>query len=389
MKGSSPMKKCKLITIILITVILTTSCWSRREIEDLGFIMAMGISKTDEGLYSMVLQLANAPSLIAEAPDPRTVYSILKSEGLTPFDALRNLSKVGARRTYLSHLQVLIIDEALAKEGIGEIVGFLAQDREIRLEFDVLISKVPPENILDTPNTRGLLPANVLKSLSDNYGTNSKIFVTDLHEAIEAVNNPVINYVTTLVEKKESPTDHEKDFLKLTQIAVFDNDKLKGYLDNEEGQGFNFITNNFKNGLIIFEYNTNKDKITIEILESTVSITPNYIDEKVGFDIELKISGNVAERVSETNEAIELDIEIVQKQLTQVLEDKLRKSIVTAQEKFEVDYFNLSKDFSRKYPNEFKEIKDDWNTVFSNANISIKVDASVVHSALNLNRGRM
>jgi len=389
MKGSHPMKKCKLITIILVTTILTTSCWSRREIEDLGFIMGIGISKTDEGLYSVAVQLANTPALIAESPEPRTIYSILKSEGLTPFDALRNLSTIAARRLYLAHVQILIIDEAVAKEGIGEVIGILAQDREIRLEFDVLISKRPPEDILDTPNTRGLLPALVLQSATNNYGVNSKVFVTDLHRAVEAVNNPVINYVTALVEKVESPTDHEKDFLKLTQIAIFDNDRLKGYLDFEEGQGFNFITNNFKNALIIFEHNTSNDLITIEILESTTSITPKYIDGKVSFDIELKTSGNVAERVSRSNEFLELDFEAVEKQLTQVLEDKLRKSIVIAQEKFEVDYFNLSKDFSKKYPKEFKLLKDDWNKVFSSADISIKVDASVIHSALNLNKGRL
>jgi len=263
------------------------------------------------------------------------------------------------------------------------------QDMEIRLESEVFISKTPPEDILDTPNTRGLIPATVLQLAQDNYGTNSKIFVTDLHTAVEAVNNPVINYVTALVEKLDSPTDDEMDILKLTQIAIFDNDKLNGYLDYEETQGFNFITNNFKNGLIIFESNKSNDKFTIEILESSAEIIPNYRDGNVSFDIKLKTTGNIAERVSPTNKIQELDIETIQEQLTQVLEDKLKKSIVTAQEKFEVDYFNLSNDFSRKYPKEFKELKDDWNKVFSSADISINVDVSVIHSALNLNRGRM
>ncbi len=383
------MKKSSVIFILLLSAILTTSCWSRREIDDLGFVMGLGISKTEAGLYSVVAQVGNPSGLVAEVTEPKYIYTIMKSEGLTVFDALRNLSMIAKRRLYIAHITTLIIDESIAKEGLGDVVSFLVQDMEVRLEMSVFISKLPPEDIFDTPNHLGVIPAVGLSTIADSYGANSKIYVSDLHETVEAVNNPSINYVTTLVEKISSPSKEELSHLKLTQIAIFEDDKLRGYLDYEEGQGFNLITNNFENGLITFESTSTNDTIVIEILESTTNISPSYKDGKVSFDIELKVEGNVAERIPVKGRAHELDINIVQKQLDRVLENKLNKSIATAQKKYNIDYFNLSNDFYRKYPVKFKDLKDEWNEVFSNSDITVKVESSVIHSSLNLNRGKI
>ncbi len=383
------MKKFILLLLIYTCALLTTSCWSRREIDELGFVLGIGISKTEKELYSVVVQLANPSAIVAEGSPSREVYSMISSEGLTVFDALRNISKISARRLYFSHLKALVIDESVAKEGLTEIVGFLVQDMEVRLESQVFIGRQEDVALLlDTPNTLGQIPAMVLSIAADNYGANSKIYVSDLHHTVEVVNNPVHNYTTASIITEASPTEYEKPPLKLTSIAIFDHDKLKGYLDYEEGQGFNFITNNFKNALIIFE-RKNKEKITIEVLESKATITPKFDHEKVSFDIQLKVKGNIAERSSMEDGMATFEITDIQSQLDQVLADKLQKSITTAQEKFKIDYFNLSKDFSRKYPQEFKVLKSDWNKVFSKADIHVTVKSTVIHSALNTNRGRI
>ncbi len=383
------MKKFSILLILFISCVLTTSCWSRREIENLGFVMGLGLSKTDKGLYSVVAQVANPSAIVAENSVQRDVYTIMKAEGLTVFDALRNLSLIAARRLYLSHIQAIIINESIAKEGFGEIVSFLVQDMEVRLSSQVFITKMDPEDILDTPNILGQIPATVLEIAAKNYGANSKIYVSDLRRTVEAVDSPVMNYTTSLVEKIPAPTKYEKDRLKLTQVAIFDNDQLKGYLDYEEGQSFNMITNKFKNGLIVFRDNENDAQITIEVLKSKTKITPKYVNDEVSFDIELKVRGNVAERIPHQQGLHVLNIKNAQNQLDQVLEDKLRKSIVAAQRKYRIDYFNLSKDFSKKYPKAFKSLQDEWNDVFSTAHMNIKVESTIIHSALNLNRGRI
>lgn len=383
------MNRVKIIALILVILLLSTSCWSRREIDQLGFVLGIGFSKTETGLYIIVAQVANPAAIVAEGSAPRDVYTIMEAEGLTIFDALRNLSKVAGRRLYIAHVQSIVIDEALAKDGLGELVGFLVQDMEVRIEPQVFISKIDPREIFDTPNTLGVIPSIVLETLAKNYGANSKVFVNDLHKTVEAVNNPVINYITSLVEKQPSVTDKEYPYLELTSIAVFNDDKLVGYLDLEEGQAYNFITDKFKNGLIVFECGETADLYTIEILSSTSKITPKYNRGKIEFDILLTVEGNVAERISIREQAHEADMEKLQNQLNQVLTDKLTKTINAAQQEFKVDIFNLSKDFSIKHPKEFNNIKAEWNAAFSNAKINVKVESTIIHSALNINRGRI
>jgi len=383
------MKKLLIILTILISTTFLTSCWSRREINSLGFVMGLGITKTDSGLYSIVAQLANPSDLAAEGVTGKDIYTTIKSEGLTVFDALRNMSMIAKRRVFISHIKTIVISEDIAREGLSDVISFFVQDMEIRLESIVLISKDKPEVIFDTPNFVGIVPGLGMSIIAKNFGANNKIYIADLHETVEAVNNPVINYVTTLVTVTPPPTELEKPELKLSQIAIFDSDKLKGYLDYEEGQAYNLVTNNFKNGLIVFDYAPHNDKITIEGLESKADIKPKYENGVVSFDIELSIKGSIGEKIPMETTPHSLDIETLQNQLSQVIEDKINKAIVAAQKSYKLDYFNLSSHFFRKYPKEFKEIKGEWDEIFSNATINVKVDSCIIHSALNLNRGRV
>lgn len=383
------MRRIKLILLIMIITLTTTSCWSRREIENLGFVLGLGVSKTESGLYTIVAQVANPKYVVAEAPNQRDVYTIFKAEGLTVFDALRNLSMISGRRLYLAHIKALVLDESIAKEGVGEIIGFLVQDMEVRLEIDVFVSKLPPEEIFDTPNTLGSIPALVMEIMAINYGANSKVYVAELHDTVDAINNPVTNYVTGLLEKIPSPSDNEKEMFRLVQTAVFDHDRLAGYLDYEEGQGYNFITNNFRNAVIVFESKSSGDLLTIEVLDSKAVVKAKLTDTGVGFDIVLKVRANVAERVPKNPTEWELDIEEVTLQLNHVLMEKMSLAMEAAQIKYGIDIFNLSKYFYRAHPAEFKELEDNWNKVFSKAQINYEVDSIILHTALNQNRGRI
>ncbi len=383
------MKKVMLIGIIILTVLFTGGCWSRKEIEDLGFVIGLGISQEESGLYSIIAQVANPNVIVAEHHGPRDVYTIMKSEGITIFDALRNLSLLSGRRLYFAHIKTIIIHESVAKEGLSEVVGFLLQDMEVRLESEVFVSKIPPEDILDTPNTLGAIPSMVLERNTKIYGGNSKIFVSDMHKTLEAVTNPVINYATALVEKIPSPTEQEMDLLKLTSIAVFDSYKLIDYLNYEEGQAFNFITNNYKNGLIIFHHPVTNDKLVVEMLSSNAKITSQYVNDRVGFHIKLEVTGNLAERMPAAKSDKGLNVEEVQKLLDEVLLKKLQHMVNLAQNELYVDIFNLSSHFSATYPNEFNEFKHQWNEVFSKSDITIEVESTVIHTALNTHRGKI
>jgi len=188
------MKKFKLILLILSIIILTTACWSRREIENLGFIIGIGISKTDQDLYSVTVQVANAAALSSKEPDPRSIYTIIKSEGLTAFDALRNMSMVAGRRLYLAHVKVLIIDEEVfTKEGVynlgievGDIISFDTRTKITKSGFvksRYLDDKASVAAILYTMkymNLNNIQPNNTINFFFSNYeevGHGSSAFI--------------------------------------------------------------------------------------------------------------------------------------------------------------------------------------------------------------------
>ena len=92
-------------------------------------------------------------------------------------------------------------------------------------------------------------------------------------------------------EKIENTEDTEpKNYYKLTGLAYFKNNKLKGYLTTEESRNYNIITNNIKNTIITYE--CQKDKyLTTEITssKSNIDISNNFIN------ISIKLTGNLNE----------------------------------------------------------------------------------------------
>jgi spore germination protein KC len=201
---------------------------------------------------------------------------------------------------------------------------------------------------------------------------------------LENATNPYTNYVTGVVEKIPSPSPLEREMLKISKIAIFNNDKLVGYLDYEEGQAYNIITNNFDNGLIVFE-DAKGDKYTIEMLGVKTKITPGYKNDKVVFQLDVKGKGNIAGRIS--NEKEEIDIEELKKVLDQVIKDKINRAIFKAQREYGRDYYNLSKNFYRKYPQKYFQLRDKWDEHFSEGEINVDVDITIIHPALGTYRG--
>lgn len=54
-------------------------------------------------------------------------------------EALRKLTTKLPRKIYLSHLSILLLDEATAKAGILKPLDFMFRDHEVRLDFNVAI----------------------------------------------------------------------------------------------------------------------------------------------------------------------------------------------------------------------------------------------------------
>lgn len=383
-----------LVAVILCTLLLT-GCWDRRELNDIGIVVAMALDRDDmTGNIVVTSQMVRPGALKKDGGgESSSPVEIITTQGNTVAEAVKNISKQFDRIAFFAHVKVLVISEQLAKEGLLPTLDYFIRNSTMRNLVWLIIAKDGNAKELLTIN-HGIenVQATYLDEIIKNRGENSEVSTSDLLTYLKAItseSNP-IGGVMEMVEHPTMPTKEKKDVttqgIKLSGTAVFKKDKLVGYLDNMETRGLNWVTGKVKNTIINIPSPNEKGKlIAIAITKASSKIIPEMREGKISFIIDVKVEGNIAEQQDTGNYLKYLDsfatLEEIQKDM---IEKEIQTTIDKVQTKLGSDILGFGSIYSKKYPQEWKDIKDDWDTIFPTVSYEVKVNARLRNLGLIL-----
>lgn len=395
---------------ILSTIILTTltGCYDYREMNTLAIVSATEINKIGDE-YQVSVQAINP-----QAPDktavPQAPFIIYTGTGKTIQEAYRSITLSASRFMYSNHLDLLIINEKIAKENISDLIDYYIRNPGIRTEFYVLISK--DDNILSvTTPIDEISSASIKESIENDYkyyGVSSR---TTFSEFVNMNLNPNQEIVLPTIELvKDTPTEDknineeknnnkdinnnkfnqeendsnstsnkntEKTEIKnkylLGGYAIFKNNKLVGYLNNKESINYNIITNNIKNTIITYECSKNK-YLAIEITDSSSSIKTK--NNKVSIDINLR--GNINESHCDIDITKNKNIKKISHDIEKKLNKEITNDILNVRNNYHTDIYNF-KNIIYKYDYlYYQKIKNNYDEAYQNLDISVKTNILLV-----------
>lgn len=376
----------KKLLLILITLTFLTGCYNYRELNDLAIVTAISISKEKDN-YNIAVQIVNPKKDQDTSSSNEPDFIVYKSKGETLQAAFESLVKESPKRMYKTQMQILIIDEKMAKNNIKEVFKYLARDPEIRNEFNVLIGK--SDNILETLTPLDNLSSqNILDSLkaSSKYLGNTNLLtfnelLSDYQNEKTEMAIPVIKLTS---QKNKDDKNTEKILEKTTttpaivldNISIFKDNKLIGYLSTKETVSYNFINNNITLTNIKKDYPNNK-YIAYKILKSKskLEVTPKK------HTITLTIKGN-----AEINEATynidlskEKNIKKLEKSLNKRLEKMITSSFNSTRKKYNSDIYGFEDLYYKKDPKYYTKIKKDWDSKeFQKIKLKVKSNIKIV-----------
>lgn len=376
----------KKLLLILITLTFLTGCYNYRELNDLAIVTAISIGKEKDN-YNIAVQVVNPKKDQDTSSSNEPDFIVYKSKGKTLQTAFESLVKESPKRMYKTQMQILIIDEKMAKKNIKEVFEYLARDPEIRNEFNVLIGK--NDNILETLTPLDNLSSqNILDSLkaSSKYlgNTNLLTFNELLSDYQNEKTEMAIPAIKLSSEFNKDNKNTEKSLEKTTtnpaivldNISVFKDNKLTGYLSSKETISYNFIKNNITLTTIKKDYPNNK-YIAYKILKSksNLEVTPKK------HTITLSIKGN-----AEINEATynidlskEKNIKKLEKSLNKRLEKMITSSFNSTREKYNSDIYGFEDLYYKKDPKYYNKIKKDWDSKeFQKIKLKVKSNIKIV-----------
>lgn len=381
----------KMIFIIPI-IFLLTGCYNYREINELAIVSGVSIRKVDDEI-ELTTEVINPKKEQDASSGEEPEFIIYTSRAKSVQEAIRKMIKESPRKMYGAHIEILVIDEGIAREYLMDILDSFARDPEIRSEFKVLVGKSDDVLKITTPLEK-ISSENILNSLENNNKYLGFANVVTYHELISNVLNPNIELVLPVLSMKgnvnlgEDKENISNTSVKATSIidgmAIFRNNKLMGYLTEEESLTYNILRDSAKN-FFIRTSGHDKEYIVHEIIR---------LSSKMEFDKnknEMKITLTGKSAISEVNEKIDLEnleeVSKLEKKLNQELKKMVERSILSIQKKYNSDIFGFGDVIYKSYPKYFQKIKDEFkHDGFQNMKVNVSVKIKGQEKG-NLNRG--
>ncbi|ALC85625.1 spore gernimation protein GerC [Bacillus sp. FJAT-22090] len=388
------MNKC-LIVLSLLSLMLT-GCWDKRELNELALVMGLGIDKIDdEYLASIQVVLPGEVSPI-KGGTGRSPVTLFIAKGKTINEAIRNVTSISPRTLYIGHLQMVIIGEELAQEGIGSLLDYLSRYWEARSDFYLAIAKdSTAEKILNVQTTLENIPANnffhILKTSEESLSSTTAMTLAKLIIDLEREGKEgVLTGIKLLGDEKSGSSKQNVEtilpsaYLKLEEIAVFNHDKLVGWLSPEEGKGYNSITNHVKNTIGILSC-PDEGTLNVHGITSKTKLKSKMANGKPEIEVSVHLTGNVGE----VDCQIDLNKEETFKKLNKLYEEEIKKNINDTvkfvQEDLGSDIFGFGAKIHQDHPEEWKKLKKNWDEEFKEVPVNIKVKVEIRHTGSVIN----
>lgn len=372
-------KRAPFIIFVIILVVSTNGCWDYREINKLSIVTGIAVDRGENSKYKTTFEIVDTQE---GGIEKKIKSKLIESEGETLFDAVRNALKVSSPKLYFGHMNVVILSEQIAREGVIDIIDFLNRDAEPRLNIDLTVSKEKTANeILSAQSTTAAIRSFEIEQMLEAQKDLSKLPRTKVYQFVNDLPCKGIAPVLPAMELVESVG--EKTFA-LCGAAVFKGDKIVGYLNEEESNYYCYISNEVRRGLIVIldSPQTEGVDITLEIFDSETKVKPVYSDGKVSIDIMIKVRAALAEQRGNSKSESETEVLKIQKAAEEYIKSNTVKTIQSVQKKFGLDIFGFGKKIYSEMPQLWKEIGRDWTSIYKEMDVNVSASVELKNRGL-------
>lgn len=375
------------LTILLLATVLT-GCWSRRELNDLGIAVGMGIDKAGNE-YEVSVQIVDPGEVSpkkggASGRAPVTLYS---AKGGTVADAVRRLVAAAPRRTYFSHVRIFLLSEDLAREGIIKLLDFISRDHEFRTDFFIAIVKdTTAKNILSEMSHLEKLPA---QKMFDDLEVGEKewspvvaIQLDELTNSFVSKGRHAILSGFRLVGNKEvgktrKDIESVKPLSKIetSGLGVFKEDRLVGWLNEPESRGYVNLTNKLKRSVIETSC-PEGGKLTVNVIRSKTEVKGLVEKGKPKIKALMRTEADVSDVECKIDLTKNETITNLQKDIAKQINEHVEASIKKAK-RLKSDIFGFGEAIHRANPAYWNKVKDDWDNQFPDLPVEFKVELQI------------
>ncbi|SHH65278.1 spore germination protein KC [Caloranaerobacter azorensis DSM 13643] len=370
-----------LLLMIIFNVVIFTACWDNKDLTEKAFVTAVGVDRTAEGKVQLTLQIVKPTVMKAgeQGIPEEEAFWVFTTVGDTIFEAAKNQMTAVNRKPFYNHADLMVIGEEFARDGIMDALDFWERNHEPRLGSDIIIAKgTTAEEILKAKSDMEKIPSLHIKSILKNSKELAKVKKVTIIDVLKQLIQPGVSPAIGAIEIVEKEDLQKIEDMKIDSTAVFKGDKLVGWLNAAQTRGLLFIQNEVRNAVYNVDNPLNKNKkVAIEILDSNGKIDAQIVEWKLILSIKIDAVGNIADQQGKGDLTTKETFKKLSRDVENAIKTDIKDVLSIAQKEYKSDIFGFGEVMYRRHFEYWKQIKDDWADIFSNASIEIDVNVKI------------
>lgn len=361
-------------------LLILTGCWDYRSLDTLDIVSGLAIDKDLEtGIYTVTFEIIDTQSF-GKNKDVVTKY--VDADGETIFNAVRNAKRRLINKLFGGNTQTLIISKQIAEtEGVDVILEELQRDRETRETLSVIISQ--QETAREILFTDGLDSKIIAYELYDMIAEDNAVTASTTNISLYQAYNAIHGTGNALVLPAiRSIKNNEQTVAESNGIAIFKEDLLIGFESPENTLFYLFLMDKVDGGVISFPVNDADKPISLEIKESRTKVNVVLEDNTPVIQAKVKMGLNITEMKNQIEISDLFQRGELEDLINQFVEGRIRQYFSYIQEEIGIDIFGFGRNIYQQEPDVWREIENEWDALFKNARLEIKVETDILTSGV-------
>lgn len=371
-------------TLLLSMLVWAAGCWDQKELNEVAVVIGVGMDKADNNMYKVTAQVikpnpkqGRGASGGSEIP----TWSLTASDR-TVMDAIIQLNRISPRRLYWPHLQIIVFGEKLAREGVAPILTFFERDRDNRSGTYLAVTHGTAENLLNQKIELGNVPAKAMADLLETAPKRQiSVQATTLRKFAKDIVTPGIDPVVDVIDPQQIRGKTET--YRISQLAVFKDDKLKSFLSQEEAVGVAMASGKYEESIFTVPCpGAEKGFVNFLTTDFRIRSKPDYREGELTVKYDIFIEGNIGDQTCK-RDTMDQDFH---QELNRAVGKRIQGLVNTAFQKtrkVEADAYGLGREVFRHYPSVWTFKLKENPRYLEDINIQVAVEANVRRSGLN------
>jgi len=373
---------CRVLLLPILSCVLLSGCWDRIEINDLAIVLATGIDY-EEGKVQLTSQIfvprkAGGGDSSGSGGSPSGVTMIRTAEGRTIAEALNRLQRKVPRNMFWGHCEVIIISEQAGKRGIREYIDFFLRYPQFREHAYVFSSEKAAKDILALLDPLERSSAESLREMA-NLKLGTRVTALELAKSIEGPSSSAI-----LSRMLVLPPEPDQDKLTTTPyvkgLSLYNKDRYVKTVKEPMSVGVLLLAKELNNIIMPVEFKPLEGSFSIRLIEIKTALKPRIVNQHWSMKVDIQTNGEVVLNTTDANLTDPAVLTKLEQEWSAKLTSLAYDAIDLSQKELRSDFFKFAVEFRRYYPKQWKKQEKNWETLYPELDVEVKVDAHVVRT---------